>query len=169
MSETNNNFEDVKRLLKLKRFETPPPGYFSHFSGDVVSRIRAGEAGGDQSFWERIQSDSPFASMVMQLFAVRPGIIGALATGVCLLLLVGVLIVDRSESGPVAAPGIFAQTEQSPSDASPTLASADTVGPPDSGITVSTNPISSFQPVNTLFGSPQNPLFRSVNFVPASQ
>ena len=171
MSDKNNNFRDLKRLLKLKQHEIPPPGYFNHFSGDVLSRIRAGETGGGSSFLERIQSDSPFASALLQLFVSRPGIVGAFATSICLLLLLGVLFADRSESGmPTSEPSLFAQSESSANGASPTLvASADTLAPPDSGITVSTNPISSLQPVNTLFGSPQNPLFQQVNFAPASQ
>jgi hypothetical protein len=170
MSKNNNNFSDLKRLLKLKQHEIPPPGYFNHFSGDVVSRIRAGESGGGRGFLEQLQSNSPLVSALLQLFGVRPGIMGGLATSVCLLLLVGVLFLDRSESGPVSGPTAFAQSEPMATEGSPTLvASADTLAPPDSGITISTNPVSSLQPVNTLFGSPQNPLFQSVTFVPARQ
>ncbi len=46
MNENEQNFDELKRLLKLKRHEVPPPGYFNNFSGEVISRIRAGEAGG---------------------------------------------------------------------------------------------------------------------------
>jgi len=166
MSDTNNNFEDLKRLLKLKRHEVPPPGYFNHFSGDVVARIRTGEAGGAQNILERIQSDSPFMAGLLQLFGARPGILGALATGVCLLLLVGVLFMDHSEPGSAPTPELFAQSAP---DASPTLASAAPLEPADNGITVSTNPVSSLQPANTLFGSPQNPLFQSAGFTPPGQ
>jgi hypothetical protein len=49
MNETEQNFEELKKLLTIKRHEVPPPGYFNHFSGQVISRIRAGEAGG--SHW----------------------------------------------------------------------------------------------------------------------
>ena len=166
MSETNNNFEDLKRLLELKRREIPPPGYFHHFSGDVVARIRTGESGGAQSFLERLHADSPYLTALLQLVGAKPGIVGALASGACLLLLVGVLFTNRSEPGSTAAPMVFAQ---SATEASPTLASSDTLEPADNGITVSTNPVSSLQPANTLFGAPQNPLFQSAGFTPASQ
>ena len=46
MNENENNFESLRRLLALKRHETPPPGYFENFSGEVTARIRAGEGRG---------------------------------------------------------------------------------------------------------------------------
>jgi hypothetical protein len=170
MSEVNNNFEDLKRLLKLKRHEVPPPGFFNHFSSDVISRIRAGEARGGQSFLERLQGDSPFMAALLQLFAAKPGAMGALATSVCLLLLVGVLFMDTKEPAASAPTSNFlAQAAAATPEPAPTLASDTPLAAPDSSIAISTNPISSLQPVSTLFGSPQNALFQNTGFVPASQ
>lgn len=166
MSDTNNNFDDLKRLLKLKRHEIPPPGYFNHLSGDITSRIRRGESGGGKTMLERVQEDSPFMAALLQLFGAKPGLVGALATSMCLLLLVGVLFMDRSEPGQSPTSAGFTQSVP---EASPTLASSAPLDPPDNGITVSTNPVSSLQPVTTLFGSQQNPLFQSVGFTPAGQ
>ena len=45
MNESENNFSELKRLLKLKRHEVPPPGYFNDFSAEIIARIRAGERG----------------------------------------------------------------------------------------------------------------------------
>lgn len=170
MSDTNDNFKDLKGLLKLKRHEIPPPGYFNRFSDDVVSRIRAGESGG-QNFMERLRSDWPSLATVLGLFEVKPALIGGLATGVCLLLLATVLVTDRSESGPSDGVAVMAQTAQAQAvpEASPALASAVSLAPPDAGITVSTNPVASLQPVATLFGSQQNPLFQPAAFMPAKQ
>jgi len=46
MNQNEDNFDDLRRLLKLKRQETPPPGYFNNFSGQVIARIRKEQAGG---------------------------------------------------------------------------------------------------------------------------
>lgn len=168
MSDTNNNFEDLKKLLKLKRHEIPPPGYFNHFSGDVISRIRTGEAGGSASFIERLQGESPFFSTLLHIFSAKPGVIGGMATGLCLLLLISVVLADRSEPGSAEGTAAMAQVEttQSAPEASPTLASLQPAA--NGGISVSTNPVTSLQPVATLFGSQQNPLFQPVGFMPAN-
>ena len=67
MSEKNNNFKQLKQLLKLKRHEIPPPGYFNHFSGDVISRLRAGESGQPEGLIERIQSESSLLAFLLPL------------------------------------------------------------------------------------------------------
>lgn len=165
MSESNdNNFRDLKRLLKLKQHEVPPPGYFGHFSGDVISRIRAGEAGGQRGFFEYLQVHWPRLAGVLHLFALRPALIGGLATCSCLLLLVGVVLGDRPDG--VAESGSLAQTA-SPNDVNGSLASVQLAPAGDSGIALTTNPVTSLQPVATMFGSQQNPLFQPVGFVPA--
>jgi len=174
MSDNNQNFRDLKRLLKLKQHEIPPPGFFSGFSGDVLARIQAGESGSGKSFLERMQADSPFASMLLQLLAARPGVVGALATSVCLMLLMAVLFVDRSEPGAVASDSAF--FAQSTSPATPTtaaipteVASSELLATSDTGITISTNQVSSLQPMNNLFGAPANGMFQTVKFSPLSQ
>ena len=165
MSE-NNNFEDLKRLLKLKQHEVPPPGCLNHFSSDVISRIRAGEASRAEGFLERIQNQSPFLAALLGIFESKPGGIGGLATSLCLLLLVGVVMADRPEA-PSAQPEAMAMTGTAPAaitPAVPDLASA--VAPPDdnSGISIGGNVVS-LQPTASLFGQPQNQLFQPVGFV----
>ena len=79
MNENENNFETLRRLLKLKRHEIPPPGYFNNFSGQVIARIRAGEAGGARIFAERLDAEAPWLASLLRIFETKPGIIG----GVC--------------------------------------------------------------------------------------
>jgi len=172
MSDTNNNFEDLKKLLKLKRHEIPPPGYFNHFSGDVISRIRAGESGGHGTVLERLQSDSPFLATLLNLFHAKPGIIGGLATSVCLLLLIAVIVADRTDTAsPEMTTTAMNQPMQAASDTAsqPAPATAQLVAADTGGITVSSNPVVSLQPSATLFGAQQNPLFQPVAFMPAKQ
>jgi hypothetical protein len=175
MSDKNNNFDDLKKLLKLKRHEIPPPGYFNNFSGDVIGRIRAGESGGPASLFEQLQSDSPLLATLLSIFHARPGIVGGLATSVCLLLLVSVLIADHSDQAAPDMPQGFAQAAQ-PSDSVADNNQASSPAPGASlavasggGISVSSNPVVSLQPVATLFGAQQNPLFQPVGFAPATQ
>ena len=171
MSENEQNFEQLKKLLKLKRHEVPPPGFFNNFSGEVVSRIRAGEGTRHQSFAERVESDVPWLANFLRIFDTKPGLVGGFATSLCLLLLLTVVFAERAEQAPK---NIFAVTGQSGQAAAatstPVLAAAEPIG----GIVASTNPVTSLQPMATLFGQPASaglfqPQAVNVSFAPAGQ
>jgi hypothetical protein len=51
MTEHPQDFEQLRRLLVVKRYEQPPPGYFHSFSREVIVRIRAGEMGETEVKW----------------------------------------------------------------------------------------------------------------------
>ena len=168
MNENENNFTTLKQLFKLKQHEIPPPGYFHNFSGQIISRIRAGEAGGQQTFTEQLQSTAPWLVNFLQIFETKPGMIGAFATSLCLLLVGAVFFAERSDSAPknfqvmadnapAAIPSVL------PAPSTPMLAAADAT----TGIAVSTNPVLSLQPATTMFGQ-QNPLFQSASFGPGN-
>ena len=166
MNENENNFEGVRRLLKLKQHEIPPPGYFPNFSDQVISRIRAGEAGGSQTFTERLESVAPWLVNFLQIFETKPGLIGAVATSLCLLLTIGVVMGERTDN---ASKTILPTAEFASAGAS----SASITAPPlvvaadSTGIVASTNTATSLQPVSTLFGQPNASLFQSASFAPA--
>ena len=52
MNEEESN-ERLRQLLRLKRHEAPPPGYYPRFQDGVLGRIRALEAERARSFWHR--------------------------------------------------------------------------------------------------------------------
>ena len=54
MNPEDQDFETLKKLLALKRHETPPPGYFENFSSKVMARIESAEATQNVSLWQRI-------------------------------------------------------------------------------------------------------------------
>jgi hypothetical protein len=165
MSETNdNNFGELKRLLKLKQHEVPPPGYFNRFSGDVMSRIRDGETGNAKGFLAGFEDS--WLTHLLQVFQARPGVIGGFATSLCLLLLIGVVMADRPDG---ASPAEDITTAQPASGESQNLAMTVPLIPAGtSGISISTNAIRSLQPV-ALFGASQNPLFQPASFMPSGQ
>ncbi|MEI8289709.1 MAG: hypothetical protein WCH99_09555 [Verrucomicrobiota bacterium] len=168
MNNNENNFETLRQLLKLKQHEVPPPGFFNDFSDQVVSRIRAGEGGGAQSRTERLESVAPWLVRLLQIFETRPGLVGAVATSLCLLLTLGVVVGERSDvtsknalpTAEFASAGTAAASISGPSLV---------VAPDTAGIVASTNPPGSLQPVTTLFGQPNDLPFQSVSFVPASR
>ncbi|HEX3626447.1 MAG TPA: hypothetical protein VH280_13605 [Verrucomicrobiae bacterium] len=86
MSENENDFEALRRLLVLKRHEIPPPGYFEDFSSRVVGRIRAAEA----------VRELPFLLRLLQAFETKPAYPVAFASALCTLLLFGIVSVEQS-------------------------------------------------------------------------
>jgi hypothetical protein len=164
MNENEQNFDGLKKLLKLKQHEIPPPGYFNSFSDKVAARIRAGEISTRGSAYERIQSNSPWLAKFIAIFEVRPSLIGATATGLCLLLMLGVALTAKTEK---AASGITAALVPDAADAAAPVMSLASVTAPlladaGGGIQISTNPVS-LQPMSAVFGQP-SPLFQSVSF-----
>lgn len=85
MNPENQDFENLRRLLKLKRYEQPPPRYFSDFSGQVINRIQdhrsanqtESSVSGDLgvSWWQRLLS-------VLDAKPLLAGAFGAVVVGV---------------------------------------------------------------------------------------
>lgn len=74
------NFDQLRKLLALKRYEMPPPGYFVSFSSKVAARIASAEAR-QASWWQKLGFD----------FNLKPAAVCALGIVVCGLLSAGVL------------------------------------------------------------------------------
>ena len=158
MNENENKFENVRRLLKLKRHEVPPPGYFNNFSGQVISRLRVAEASRRQSLTEHLHVQASWLVNFLHLFEAKPGMIGAFATSLCLLLVVGVVVAERSDAPPK---DLIASAKSAPLAGNPLLSGVtpEVAQAESGGIAVSTNPVISLQPMTTFFGQPnQNPL-----------
>jgi hypothetical protein len=80
MNSQSDNFEHIRKLLALKRYEQPPPGYFDHLSARIISRIESAES--DRTgLWERLG----FA------FGSKPAFVCALGVVVCGLFCIGIL------------------------------------------------------------------------------
>lgn len=135
MNPDSENFDSLRRLLALKRHEQPPPGYFNHFSREVVVRIKAGESGGEMSlqmpFWER----------VLGLFDVKPVVAGAFGMGVCALLISGVVASENyaTDNSKPTGPSVATVTPETP----PVTVAMDTSKPEESSFP-STNAVSLF-------------------------
>ncbi len=153
MNESENNFDVLCQLLKLKRHETPPPGYFNRFSGQVIMRLRSGEA-------KKSSSETSWLLKLLQAFEFKPAFAGAFASALCLLLVFGIVYAERPDSSPQP---LLQNSEQS-SGSFAALSPASLPQTADSiGIIASNNAVNSLQPVASLFGS-QNPFAQQVGF-----
>jgi hypothetical protein len=165
MSEYENNFESLCRLLALKKHEAPPPGYFHDFSSQVLQRIHLGQAENPDDLSEELFSHAPWLAKLAHLFDARPVFASGFAGALCLLLLFGIVYAERPD---FAAPQPILQTENSTAS----LASVSPVVLPQPsdqpGIVSSTNPVISLQPIASPFGQ-QNSLAQPVSFSPSGK
>ena len=159
MNENENNFELLRRLLALKRHETPTPGYFNDFSSQVLQQIRAGQTDQSANLFEELFNHAPWLAKVLHAFDVKPVFAGGFAVALCLLLLFGIVYTDR--------PDLTQQPLLGAANSSAALAAVSPAAlsqPADQmGIVSSTNPVLSLQPVGSPFGQ-QNPLAQPVSF-----
>ena len=83
MSNEPANFEDLKKLLALKRREQPPPGYFNRFSRGIRARVASGEdASPPEGWWQRW----------FGVGELKPGLVGVYALGLTGVVLVGLKV-----------------------------------------------------------------------------
>jgi len=139
MNSETENFEQLRRLLALKRHEQPPPGYFDRFSGQVTARIRAGEQGLGAfertwyyRFWKLIEAQPVFA--------------GAFGAAVCAVLISGIVNSEETSVSSVMGP-VNVHAAVAPL-AEPTLAAAETGSGPgsiDTNITPSIKSLFDYQ------------------------
>jgi hypothetical protein len=157
-----NNFESLRRLLALKRQETPPPGYFDSFSGQVVARLHAGEDR-VKTEAENYFSEAPWLLKLLQAFELKPAFAGVFASALCLVLVFGIIYAER----PDTSSQTLLQTSGQSLDTFAAMTPASLTQTADSsGIMLDTNPATSLQPVAPLFDS-QNPLIQPVSFSPS--
>jgi len=162
MNENENNFESLRRLLAHKRQELPPPGYFNSFSGQIIARIRAGEARAEQTDDEKYFAKAPWLLKLLRAFEFKPAFAGAFASALSLLLVLGIIYAERPDAPPQQ---IFQTAGQSmnsfaamsnPAVCQPAVASDNSI---------SNSAANSLQPVASLFNS-QNFLAQPVSFTP---
>lgn len=145
MSENENDFDALRRLLALKRHEIPPPGYFENFSGNVIARIRAGDTA----------AELPWLLKFIQWFERRPAMPVTFASSMCLVLLYGIVSIQQT-------PGM-ATASWSDQDSSGNYALKVLPDPshPFIGSDQTNNPVASD---SALFGSPSSaPLYPQVS------
>src|SRR5947207_1948610 len=100
-AEQENEFTALRRLLKLKRYEQPPPRYFNDFSGQIIERIKFGGKEAREDAGERMAWESPWLNRVLNTLLGKPIVAGAFGAAVCLLVVAGLV---SSENSPPAPP-----------------------------------------------------------------
>lgn len=96
MSTAPEDFEKLRKLLKLKRHEQPPPGYFNNFSRQIIARL---EAEGQASRANILSAEAPWARKLVRMLETNPMFAGAFGVAICSLLIFGITsfqYVDRT-------------------------------------------------------------------------
>jgi hypothetical protein len=162
MSEHENNFESLRRLLVLKRHEIPPPGYFHNFSGSVIQGIREGRYARPATIHGRLFAQAPWLEKVFQLFEAKPVFASGFVGALCLVLFFGAI--NAEHPALTDQPMLSVSTADGASLAALSR-NALSAGMDQPGIISSTNPVFSLQAVaaGPAFGQ-QNPLVQPVSF-----
>jgi len=162
MSPESENFEQLRRLLALKRYEQPPPGYFHHFSREVIVRIKAGDTGEvvAASWWSW---EGSWLRRAWAAIESRPALAGAFGVAVCGFFAAGALLTDNPDANAdvtFAAIPLGTPTRDF-ADASPSRPAWDQPAP-----ALQVSQPSLFEEIQRFQRSPQ--AFMNINYVPGN-
>jgi hypothetical protein len=90
MTQNSDNFSDVQRLLRWKRYEQPPPRYFNGFSTGIIVQIEKSNEVNLYPFWVRW----------FRNFDPKPVLVCAYGLAVGGTLLFGLSFFGMSETNP---------------------------------------------------------------------
>jgi hypothetical protein len=83
MNSGDQEFEQLRKLLKVKRYEQPPPGYFNHFSDRIINRLeREAEVLRKEGFagWlgvlRRVLSENPISAGIFAVCGITMVLVG---------------------------------------------------------------------------------------------
>ena len=103
MENENENFDQLKKLLALKKHELPPPGYFNKLPGEVVSRIRADRAGNNMDAMSKLNAEAPWLMRFWQSLEGKPLFAGAFGAAICALALGAIFFAEKPVTQPTFA------------------------------------------------------------------
>jgi hypothetical protein len=106
MTPEPENFDGLRRLLQLKRYEQPPPGYFNDFSRQVIAQIRADANVKREHSMDRLSWEVPWLHRLIGAFQAKPALAVSFGAAVCALLVGGVIYSESTEFDPAAIPTI---------------------------------------------------------------
>ena len=94
MNMTPEQESQLRRLLKLKRYELPPPGYFNRFPSQVIARIQLEPS---QRTEGRLFDPAAWLHRLLVAFEVKPALAGMVGAIACLLLIAGIVYSEKTE------------------------------------------------------------------------
>jgi hypothetical protein len=111
MNSDPETFEELRRLLALKRYEQPPPGYFDRFPREVIARIRESESAPHLAIF---QPPVPWFQRLWNALEARVVFPTAFGAAVCSMLILGLMrssvlqassvhIAERLDGAPYSA------------------------------------------------------------------
>jgi hypothetical protein len=157
-SSGQEDFEQLRKLLKLKRYEQPPPGYFSRFSDSVINRLER-EARSGQS--TRAVAGFNWFGILRQVLAENPISAGIFAVcGIMMVVVGNSQFLDKYAAD--AAGGKFAVGPE---------AHGGTDGRIKGGLALAAKPVSAdmmASSVNPVFMNAQDSLLNSLSAEPVS-
>jgi hypothetical protein len=110
MNSEREDFERLRRLLAIKKYEQPPPGYFIHFSQQVIAGIQREDATQESGFLRWFTAPFAWMQRGWDSLESRPALAGTVGFAVCGVIASGLyfspatpLAMSMSMDNPVGA------------------------------------------------------------------